>query len=506
MQFKRATKSSAWLRMALIGPSGSGKSFSALAIATGLGGPVAVIDTERGSASKYADLYQFDTLELPDFDPRRYVEAIRAAAEAGYKVLVIDSLSHAWIGKGGALEMHDLAVDRQKTKNTFTAWREVTPHHNALVEAILQAPLHVIATMRSKVEYVQEKDERTGKTQVRKVGMAPIQREGLDYEFDVVGDLDYDHTLVVGKTRCSALSGKAIREPGADLAKILRGWLDVGGSEPRNPEDPMAREVKAIHDAIGAPPAPKTNGKHLPATGAELKTRLYAHDEKLAREGVSFPGELVKCILKKAGESDPECDPDMTTWGSRLIALAAQETKAFEARVRAKRIPPPAAPPWPAVGSRPPADGLALARLLDVLDADLDVLRVHQRSALVRHIAKTGQAGGRGDDIAGWGPAFCPGYTDVAGWARDYERGALDAEIDRLLTAGQETWAEVAEYLAMPPQRSEVSAAEQRTAIAAMRQAARAQEVAAAEADRLMEEQAAADAKAKKATGRKKTA
>ena len=133
--FKKAVKSRSKLRLALIGPSGSGKTYSALAIAAGLGSNIAVIDTEHGSASKYADLFNFDVLELGSYSPEKYVEALKAAAAAGYDVVVIDSLSHAWMGKDGALEMVDRAAARSKSGNSFGAWREVTPQHNEIGRA-----------------------------------------------------------------------------------------------------------------------------------------------------------------------------------------------------------------------------------------------------------------------------------------------------------------------------------------------------------------------------------
>lgn len=224
-QFQKATKRQARLRMALIGPSGSGKTFTALSIGQHLDGPLALVDTERGSASKYADLFQFDTLDLETFGPLTYVEAIQAAAAAGYGTLVIDSLSHAWMGKGGALEQVDQISKRSQSGNSFAAWRDVTPQHNQLVDAILAAPLHVIATMRAKTEYVIEKDERTGKSSPRKVGLAAVQRDGMEYEFDVVGDLDLDNGLTVSKTRCPQLTGVYVSKPGEDLAVVLRDWL-----------------------------------------------------------------------------------------------------------------------------------------------------------------------------------------------------------------------------------------------------------------------------------------
>ena len=223
--FQPATKRQSKLRLALDGPSGSGKTYSALAIASVLRERIALIDTEHGSASKYAgDPFAFDTLILETFEPRTYVQAIQAAEEAGYEVLIIDSLSHAWSGKGGALEQVDA---RAGTKgNKFSAWRDVTPMHNELVDSMLGARLHVIATMRTKTEYAVEEDN--GKVSIRKLGLAPVQRDGMEYEFDVVGDLDLAHNLHVTKTRCRQLDDAIIQRPGAQLAKTLGDWLKDG--------------------------------------------------------------------------------------------------------------------------------------------------------------------------------------------------------------------------------------------------------------------------------------
>lgn len=230
--FERASKRQSRLRLALVGPSGSGKTYSALAIAVGLGQRIAVIDTERGSASKYAGLFTFDTAQLETFHPQRYIDAIRDAEQAGYDVLVIDSLSHAWMGKEGALDLVDAAARRSKTGNSFAAWRDVTPLHNALVDAMLRSTCHVIVTLRTKTEYVIEKDERTGKAVPRKIGLAPVQREGVEYELDVVGELDHEHVMTVSKSRCPGLSGTVVRYPGADFAQVLKQWLSDGATPP----------------------------------------------------------------------------------------------------------------------------------------------------------------------------------------------------------------------------------------------------------------------------------
>lgn len=230
-EFRKATKEGLFARVAFIGPSGSGKTYTALRVATAMCKKVAVIDSERGSSQKYADEFDFDVAVLDKFSPRDYIDAIESAVRAGYDGLVVDSLSHAWMGKGGVLEMHDEATMRDRNRNSYAAWRDVTPEHNKLVDALVSAPIHMFVTMRSKVEYVVDKDER-GKTTVRKVGMQPVQRDGLEYEFDIVGDMDLTNTFIVSKTRCKALNKKAMREPGEDLAQIISDWLS-GGREPR---------------------------------------------------------------------------------------------------------------------------------------------------------------------------------------------------------------------------------------------------------------------------------
>ncbi|MBW4640935.1 MAG: ATP-binding protein [Gloeocapsa sp. UFS-A4-WI-NPMV-4B04] len=219
--FKKATKTQIKLRLALTGPSGSGKTFSSLAIASQLGKRIAVIDTEHGSASRYADLFEFDVVELESFHPNRYVKAILAAQQAGYDVVVIDSLSHAWIGKDGELELVDRA------KNSFTAWKDVRPLERALIDTMLSCKCHLIATMRSRTEWVVETNDK-GKAEPRKVGTAPIQTQGIEFEFDVAGELNWQNTLTITKSRCPALSGKAFIEPGQQVADILKQWLDNG--------------------------------------------------------------------------------------------------------------------------------------------------------------------------------------------------------------------------------------------------------------------------------------
>lgn len=231
IQFELAKKEQGKLRMALYGISGSGKTMSALKIAKYLGKKILVLDTERGSASKYAgekDIPEFYTIQLRDSHaPVEYISVINEAVNQGFDVIIIDSLSHAWIGKEGLLEQVDSISSRSRSGNSYYAWRNVTPQHTALIDAIVGADAHVIATMRSKTSYEVETNE-FGKSVPRKVGKEPVQREGLEYEFDVVCSMDLDHNLIVEKSRCSELQDKKINRPGKEVAESLNRWLGSG--------------------------------------------------------------------------------------------------------------------------------------------------------------------------------------------------------------------------------------------------------------------------------------
>lgn len=234
-QFRKAERKNIFARVALCGPAGSGKTFTALMMAQVLaaGGNVAAIDTERRSTERYADEFSFDICELSSFSAENYLSAIREAKKEGYAALVVDSLSHAWEGKDGILELVDNISKRKKAGNSFAAWGDATPIHRQLIEEILSFPGHVIVTMRSKTEYVQEKDSK-GKTTIRKVGMAPVQRAGLEYEFDIVGDMDFEHELVITKSRAKTLADRVVRKPGIDFAKEVLDWA-LGGKPGEDP-------------------------------------------------------------------------------------------------------------------------------------------------------------------------------------------------------------------------------------------------------------------------------
>ena len=254
--FEDAKKSQAKGRIGITGPAGAGKTFTALLLASLMGKKIAVIDSEHGSASKYADKFKFKTLRLTSFHPNNYVQAIRAAEAQGFDVLVIDSASHEWNGKDGCLELVDQASKKYKG-NSYVAWADVTPLHTEFIEAIHQSNMHIIATFRSKMDYIQT--ESGGRKEVKKVGMAAITREGAEYEFDVVGEMDLDHNMVITKSRCEALADRVIAKPGEDLAKAIMAWLS-DGEEPTPVGKPAAPTPQPSAPSASAPkpstPAP----------------------------------------------------------------------------------------------------------------------------------------------------------------------------------------------------------------------------------------------------------
>lgn len=234
--FQRAVKTQSRARVAIAGPTGCGKTYSALRIAVGLAGPegtIALLDSEAASANKYADLFVFDSFALPTGHPQRYIDAIKDAEAAGYTVLVIDSLSHAWKGNEGILQQVDAAKSQG---NEFAAWNAPSRLHQRLVDAIVQSRLHIIATMRSHMDYILVSTTNASGHQVqapRSVGMAPIQRDEMPYEFDVFGMMDLGHNLSVTKSRVHrpgepTLQDQVIPFPDEALGETLRAWLSEG--------------------------------------------------------------------------------------------------------------------------------------------------------------------------------------------------------------------------------------------------------------------------------------
>ena len=234
--FQKAERKRVKLRLAVEGPSGAGKTYTALLIAQGLvpGGRYAVIDTENDSASLYANLCDFDSASLePPYTPERYIKLIEQA-QTQYDVIIIDSASHEWSGKGGCLDIHGAMPG-----NSFANWAKVTPRHDAFIQAILQAKCHVICTMRSKESYVIEENSK-GKQEPRKVGAEAIQRQGVNYEFSVVLTMDVTHQATSTKDRTGLFPVNHWFVPSIETGAQLREWLERGVDAPEKQPPTLA--------------------------------------------------------------------------------------------------------------------------------------------------------------------------------------------------------------------------------------------------------------------------
>ena len=357
--FTKAVKYNAKGRVALIGPGGSGKSLTSLILARALAGPtgkIAAIDTEHGSLSKYADSFDFDVLELDSFTPEAFVNALHAAENARYDVFLCDSLSHFWMGKDGALEFVDMASKRNRDQ--MSGWKDFRPHERRMVDEILTSPCHVICTMRTKTEY--QVVEIDGKKKRVKVGLAPVQREGLDYEFDLVGYMDDDNTFAVDKTRCSAYAQKAYTKPDARAFAPFVEWLkgaarlhptakppvqtiiqdarqiDTGGNPigTQGAADYVAKQKLATApapstetgDGVSVPPKPPvTAAAAVPAkpwsNRGEMR-RVFANLREIVGE-VAYLGEMA--IAKVKDPSEFRNGADAEACYVRLLAIADKE-------------------------------------------------------------------------------------------------------------------------------------------------------------------------------------
>lgn len=240
---RKAQRKRVKLKIGLVSASGGGKTLGSLLIAYGIvrnsypsisdeevWEKIAIIDTENGSGELYSNrdianihIGEYCTVPLePPFESSKYIEAINLCYNSGIEVIIVDSLTHLWSGEGGALDKQ--ANIAKRTGNSFTSWKEPKKEFRAVIDKILQTDSHFITTMRSKVEYSQEKDGN-GKTTVRKVGTAPVAMDGVDYEFSVVFDLDFDHIAAASKDRTGLFDGKYIKLS-PDVGKALISWVN----------------------------------------------------------------------------------------------------------------------------------------------------------------------------------------------------------------------------------------------------------------------------------------
>lgn len=244
MQFQKASRKKAKIKLGLSAVSGGGKTYSALLIAFGLCGDwskIGVIDTENRSAELYSDLGEYNVLPLEaPFSPERYIDAIKAGEKAGFEVIIIDSITHEWDGKGGILNIAD-----GMTGNSFTNWAKLTPRHQAFIDAILQSTSHVITTVRRKQDYEMTKDQN-GKVQVQKAGLKEITREGFEYELTVNLELDQKHNATASKDRTGLFANKPHFIPSVETGKLIRQWCE-SGVEVVPPVNPVAEAIAEMY-------------------------------------------------------------------------------------------------------------------------------------------------------------------------------------------------------------------------------------------------------------------
>lgn len=329
--FKPATREQLKARIALDGPTGSGKTYTGLEFAFVLAGPngrVCVIDTEHRSASKYAGYaphgipWLFDVCDLKHYAPSTYTAAIREAGQLGYDVILIDSLSHGWEGVGGALDQVDKKA--AESGNSFTAWKDVTPQHREMIDAILASPAHVVVTMRSKMEYVlEETTNKNGRkvTTPKKVGMAPIQRQGMEYEFDIVCDLDIDHMLKVSKTRCPEIDGMLVSKPGPEFLSPVIRWLNEGAKPAGQVEGDSGVEVAPVVES----PAfvrPAANAYSLDASNGIRKGSPASAPTSMADNGPCHQGqrESIRALASRIGEAKNWQKDESIAWLKSVLA------------------------------------------------------------------------------------------------------------------------------------------------------------------------------------------
>lgn len=253
MAFKKATKYQSKLRCAIFGPSGSGKTLTSLLMAHGMGKKIAVIDSENKTADKYAGQVfgktklDFDSDSLDMFTTIDYMTKMDEAVEGGYEVVVVDSASHAW--KDILEEVERIAKAKYKG-NTWSAWSEGNPIQNKFIQAIQKYPAHLIMTMRSKTEWVSEKTQ-DGKSKPVRVGLAPEQGKGIEYEFDLLIEMDEDNNARIIKDRTGKFQGKILQKPGVEFGKALLDWLSEGEVEPPPPPpDPAQISISVMVEKL----------------------------------------------------------------------------------------------------------------------------------------------------------------------------------------------------------------------------------------------------------------
>lgn len=321
MKFEKAVKRKQKIRLLLSGPSGAGKTYTALRIATGIarkvGSRIALIDTERGSASLYSDKFDFDVLDLIEPTIDNYINAIQVAQKSGYKILIIDSTTHGW---QQLLEYVEKLTTTKYKGSSFRAWSEGTPLYNKWVKAMLNFDGHIIVTARAKTEYVQEKDDK-GKTVIKKVGMGTENRKGLEYEFTIAADGDIDGNWVFSKSRVSELANKIMHHPGEELGEDLHKWLTIDGVTPIVTNPDKLKEIISLIELT------KSDVSKLSAYYT-FETLEEIDDEK---------ADIIINVLNKKRETIDSYNRDV--WIKQINEMAAENMDKLEEILKDINVP-----------------------------------------------------------------------------------------------------------------------------------------------------------------------
>ncbi len=261
MNIRKAQRRQAKIKMALQGPSGSGKTYSALKIAQGITcwDNICVIDTENNSADLYSDLGPYNVLQITKpYTPEKYILALAECESKGMEVIIIDSLSHEWDGEGGILDIHSGMAG-----NSFTNWSKVTPRHNALVQRILNSSAHIIATFRTKQDYVLT--DKNGKMVPEKVGLKSITRDGMDYEFTIVLDIDVAHNCTASKDRTGLFISEPPFHATEDTGKRIYDWCHDGALDVKSQIESCTdiQELKDLYYVLSPQERSQFNGTFL---------------------------------------------------------------------------------------------------------------------------------------------------------------------------------------------------------------------------------------------------
>lgn len=326
IQIEEARLEQGRARVSIFGPSGCGKTLTGLIFADAWADllesekPI-VIDTEHRTSSKYAGLeipgtkgerkFKFDTIPLSaPFSPDHYIAAIKTAEAKGYKVCLIDSISHEWMGEGGAQQMADEAGARMGG-NRWAGWSVATPAHNRFLETILGSDMHIIVTMRAKTEWIQE----GGKP--KKVGLGPVQRENVEYEFDIVLQQDMDHSVEVLKSRSMDVPvGIVIEKPDRSMAEGILNWLQKG-VERKTELEP--EEAKSTNGTASAKEKDESAAEKIKAP---TKTKITKLMKELGEKHADYDGLVVKD--KEGNPVEEDGEPKRQTWDERMADRMAQ--------------------------------------------------------------------------------------------------------------------------------------------------------------------------------------